>query len=135
LYSKQELHHQAITLLQRIPYYDPQKFPIHLEYVKSDMVPSILIEMGEYHLDTYERGKLIQRESTTDVQVVLFWILEYAICQFASKEIWEKYASSNRLRYTDAIRQEERELKVKSFEYIGGPFSEWYFRSKVVDLP
>lgn len=137
IYTKKDLYEKAVDLLRRIPYYNPSKFKIHLEYVTYDMTPSIDICESGYHLDMYERGQLVSRETTTDVSRVLYWIIEYSISQYAHRVIRGKYTNNitKSLTYTERIRQEERDIKLNSFKFIGDVYLDWYCKSNQFNRP
>lgn len=128
MYTKEQLENMAIDLLKQLSDYETSRYQLNLTYSRIDMVPSLLIENEEYHLDIYERGVLIHRESTQDVKRVLYWIIYQSIEQDVNQEIWKKYFDhqNNQLIYNDSIRNEQESLTVQKYQQLGNPYLDWY---------
>ncbi|ROR29168.1 immunity protein 63 of polymorphic toxin system [Mobilisporobacter senegalensis] len=92
-----------------------------------DMEPHIETYTHSARLYTYERGKCIYEFRSNDLKDVVYYILYDVITTIAHRIIQGKYTDvEGSLRYTDDIRNENKQLISDAFENISGIYEMWY---------
>lgn len=117
LYSIEEVQKRAMLLLERIPEHKNINFFVSFKENTYDCMPFVEIDEKGYHLKSYERGKLVQDDITSDVNELLYWIFRDITFNEACN-----YELKHREKYKD-IRRLMFSKQLELLEYISDDFA------------
>lgn len=132
IYPANQIIEKITTLLQKTTIYDQQH---HMKWVRApffdqepfELSPYVQITDEGYVLQMYERNVQMLNKLTTDVDDVVYWILEDTIQLILHTDRLQRQQDSS---YTARDEISIEEQANQAFSEIGGIYEQWHYQHR-----
>lgn len=137
IYTAQQIIEKITSLLQKTTIYDQQQ---HFKWIHApffdqerfELSPYIQITDEGYVLQMYERNVQILNKLTTDVDDVVYWILENTIQLILHTDRLYRQQQNSSYSNTDAPSIQAQANQ--AFSDIGGIYEQWHHQHRISTL-